>query len=372
MANDMPIPNGVVLDAPKARAILYTAVQEGLIDGDPGIGDGFVRDLLAHPPAPALVEKAMEQLVIGGRVLLPPSRGVVLQPSWQGELFDSGILVPLPYLAAGDLVEVPEISYEIILGLASVRGGNWSEEKLSACIDTLNHANQQWEATKGDLTYGSIDLLKVFERSGWKDFETGMTPEQDATWESLNAAIVALGPIIESVNEYKALLTHALSKDALSSLPVLPARHHHFSLGKIEDTTDWQVMLKISCDKLPRAPVGRTLRETASLAVTPAGEAYRAKMAKWVALLRKNADQGYESALADIESARRELSFSKKLATAGEYATWVGAGTFVAGMVFPPIAAVAAIGGAATVVGVLSLGADKTIKYRNRWAMFSA
>jgi hypothetical protein len=135
MANNIQIPNGVVLDPPKARAILYAAVQEQLVDSDPAIGDGFVRDLLTHPPSRGLVEEAMEQLVIGGRILIPQSWGVVLPPSWQGELFEKGIFAPLPYLPDHDLVEMPQISSEIILGLANARGGNWSEDKMFGCID---------------------------------------------------------------------------------------------------------------------------------------------------------------------------------------------------------------------------------------------
>src|SRR4051812_42393844 len=90
MATFLP-PEGVVLDEPMAMALLYVAVQEGLIDGDPRIGDGFVARLLREPPAAQQVEDALEQVVLGGKVFMPfwvPNR-------WSGELFESGLFVPV-------------------------------------------------------------------------------------------------------------------------------------------------------------------------------------------------------------------------------------------------------------------------------------
>lgn len=362
MNSDTPAPTGVVLDESRTRALLYVAVQEGLLDNDPVIGDGFVQRLLEQPPTYNSVLQAKEQLVLGGKIFA----SMWLPLDWKGELFEKEIVVPLQHVSESNLLEISEVSTEAVLGLANSKGGDWTEEKLFYKRERFLVAERAWEVVRGKHNYDGVWIANTL---GWlkNPDELGLTEEQESVWHELDSAISELRPIVEAVNDYKRILTSASLLNALCSVPTVPVERERLQIAPIEDSLSRQAIVKVSCDRLPRAPVAITLKETLRLSGTAAASEYRAKMVRWADLIRTQSNYGYESVLGEIESARKELAYSKTLSATGKYATVVGTITLAGSVAFPPLAA---IGSLATIVGFSALAGEKIIEHRNRWAMF--
>lgn len=368
---DVHVPAGVVLDNERSRALLYLAVTERLVDSDPMIGDGLVASILRSPPDKAVIESVLEQLVIGGRLFL----SAWTPPRWSGVLFERNIACPLSYVSDDDLVSVHEVDPAVVLGIANFTGGNWTEEKLWAFHAKYEGALAKWDAVAGELKSRNPDILMVLKDIGLPD-ELRPSVEQMAAWQELQDAAHGIDPIVRAMREYRTVLTHSLARDALSSVPLAASvcGPMKLTVGEVKDTDTREVVLKITAPELPRPPIGRTLKETITLAISPAGDAYREKLAGWATLLRGRSSEGIEIIVREVQTARHELKFSQALSRVGEYTTWVGGGAWAvgggalaAGFVLP---AAAAVGGVATVVGVIALSGDKLLKYRNRWAMF--
>ncbi len=114
---DTGLNNGVVLDEPLARALLWAAVEEGLVDLDPVGDDGYVGRLLANPPPLDLLDRAFEQLVLGGRALSP----FPVPEPWREPLAADGVLVYEP-LPDDEVTAWPvDFSAAVLLGMIQAR-----------------------------------------------------------------------------------------------------------------------------------------------------------------------------------------------------------------------------------------------------------
>lgn len=357
------VPTGVVLDESRCRALLYKAIDDNFVDPNPSIGNGFVQKLLDAPPSTDLIESALEQLIIGGTIFAPEW----LPPAWYGDLFELGIVQRLPFLPKSELIDVDVIDLATVLGMAADQGTQWSEKRMLLCRRRFEDACRRWDEVKGEAGDRDVEMLLILKQVG---LATGieLANNQLAAWNELRSSIQDVQPLVSAIEGYRRVLTCALSHSALSSVPLGVAPTRRIPSRHVDDTLPRQVMLRITCNELHRAPIGRSLRETIEMVQSPAGLAFREKMAEWADHLRTFRVDGFEKVVADVREARRELGFSKALVKTGEYATWIGGGTLLATPVFPPAAVV---GGAVTIVGVLSLSGEKLLSYRNRWAMFS-
>jgi hypothetical protein len=103
---------GVVLDEPLAFALLNLAIEEGLVDDEPSIGDGFVKHLLEQKYLNEKVQDALEYFVLGGKVFVP----FWLPSDWKGEIFDRGVIIPLKPKLDKETVEVNSLPIDNIEG----------------------------------------------------------------------------------------------------------------------------------------------------------------------------------------------------------------------------------------------------------------
>jgi hypothetical protein len=363
MLRDESLPSGVVLDEPQAKALLYAAVQEKLLDDEPLIGDGFVGGLLRNPPSQRLISDSFEQLILGGRVLVP----FWIPEEWKGELFEKGLVVSARSEMDDELIEVPELPTEIILGMLDTRGIHWSETDLFEKFRRFKDAYEIWDRNKGEKSYDGFEIRRVMHRTGLiKDFD--YTAEEISRWEKLQNEYREFNPAHKIIEAYSRVLTCSIQNSALSSLPTFHANEQSISLGNVEDSSERQVLLKVTCEELRRVPIDKKLSETMRLAQSPEAASLRTKLAEWTDALRNGEPNSYERILNDISYARKELSYAKSFSKAGQYSTWVGVTALGVAALLPPLGT--AIGAAATVTCALALAGEKAIKFRNRWAMF--
>lgn len=357
-------PSGVVLDEPQARAILYVAVCEGLVDGDPNIGDGFVKMLLGKPPSQEMINNSFEQLVIGGRIYVP----FQMPREWKGELFEKGLVVPIPYIPNTDDDDLPALPTQIVLGMLRARGIDWDENQLLEKYQNFAEAHRIWESNKGDKNYENFGWRKLFSRFIAMDFD--YTQEEIDRWERVQRLYSELGKVVEVANAYNRILNSSFQQNALSSVPILPANQRSLSFHNLSGAEERQLMLKITCKELRRVPITTKLSKTIELAESSEAKALRNKMAEWTELLRQGNLDLYTQILNSVSKARKELSYSKTLSVAGDYSTWIGfAATTPVALIAPEVAA--ALGFVTSIVGGLFLAGNKVFQFRNRWAMFA-
>jgi hypothetical protein len=365
MSDTYDIPSGVVLDGSQMEALLYCAVQEGLLDNDPSIGNGFVARLIEKPP-PSIetVRDIFEQLVIGGRII----SAEFLPTNWPGELTESGFLAPWEFIPEERLVKVSEVSPVLVLRLAKWYEPALTLERFRQIYNELVGAQEEWQAQAPgrshyalsilwDLPGGKKDVSKELETGEMQAFERYLKAEQAAT------------PIVKAIKQLRRVLTCSLEADALSSVPIAAEVARPVACAEVEDSESRQVMLEVHAKELARHPIGATLRDTLALSRTNEAMELRKKMAEWAALIRQSSNTGYERVLDDIRAAQRELKYGKRAGRLGTISTVVGVVALGATPIFP---VAGAIGAVCTVVGGLSLGAQETIKVRNKWALYGA
>lgn len=196
--------NGVVLDLPRAEAILYFAYKEGLVREDASKTDGFLASIVrkfesANPYyVQGIKESAFEQLVLCQTVYAPfrIPKGVY------GSIFDDGIfkLVDLQSLN-NDNITFQKIDLGIWADMLKSRGINMDESEIErrfneckgAYNDFLNVSNGVFPNELNTIFADVIDDFKIDKR-------LCSLPE----WEIFKQTEKRLYPIIIKVlDEYK-------------------------------------------------------------------------------------------------------------------------------------------------------------------------
>ncbi len=357
------LPNGAVLDEPMARALLYSAVREHLLDDDPIIGDGFVRHLMSAPPREHLIANAFEHLVLSGRILVP----FWFPGEWKGELVERGLVVPTDAGVDDDLVEAPGLSPSLVLAMLRDRGHTWSHKELVERYDIFMSAYRTWEAM-GGKSFEALEIRNIL-RKIIPISPDEYSSEELAAWNAVSEAYTALKPVIGCHQAYRRVLTSSLQNAALSALPLDAAAVSAGELPLIDTSAERIVLLRVACKQLQRVPIGGTLRETIAVALSPEAQGLRHKLTDWTETIRANQADPTAVVLEDIGKARKSLKTAKTLTRLGEYSTIIGvpagvAGLFVAG----PLVAVAGI--VVSILGGVALGGQKYIERMNRWAMY--
>lgn len=359
-------PTGVVLDEPLAHALLYEAVHEGLVDSDPGIGNGFIKRVLGTPPSELTLNDAYEQLVLGGRLYVP----TWLPTNWSGELFERGILKRYEQDTDVELIDIPEMPSSLLLGMLASRKINWSESMLTSTISGFRDAYNHWDALKDGKSFDAVEVFRALEHITGRDPFDGYTPEQQQAWQSLDREYRKVKPAYQCIEAYRKVLSASLSLSALSSLPIGQKISSSQRLIDLDEGRDQCTLLRITTSKFRRVPIGATLRETLEIAKSPEADALRVRLSKWTQKLRSGEVEPAALILKDVEDARKSLETAKSIGKIGEYTTFVGipvaiGGAFVAGP------AVTAVGIGVAVVGGVALGGQKLVERMNRWAMFA-
>jgi hypothetical protein len=190
MDNAGRVPAGVVLDEPMARALLFAAVQEGLLDDDPTIGDGFVRILLSTKPPEHLLKDAFEQLILGAKIFVP----FWLPPQWQGELIDREILIPLDSRVESDLVEVQQLPPDLILGMLASRDLHWTLTELEDHYQSFLQTYGAWEAVAGGKSFDGLEIRMAL-RNLMPIRNDEYTSEQLKEWQAVQDEYRRLRPV---------------------------------------------------------------------------------------------------------------------------------------------------------------------------------
>ena len=362
----MNVPAGVVLDQPLADALLYAAIRERLVDDEPSLGDGFVARLLRTPPPQHLIEASFEQLVLGGTAFVP----FWLPPGWAGELFEAGSVLSAEMTDEYAELEVMGLPAEVVLGMLSARGVAWSEEQLSQRYGAFLDAHGAWEQIAEGKSFDGLEIRMAL--SGvLRDELVEYSAAQIAAWKAVQAELGQLRPVLDCVDAYRRIVGASMARDALSSVPIVPSSISTPDIGKLHPEGEHLRLLRVTCQALRRVPIASTLRGTLEIARSPEAHALRQRLAAWTAAARELNGDAADIALREIESARKCLTSSKRVARIGEYATWFGIPVSIAGAVFTgPIGIAAGI--IVSVAGTVALGRQKLVERANRWAMFAA
>lgn len=355
---------GVVVDDPLARAVLHAAVAEGLVDGDPQIGDGFVRTILANPPQRGVLDSALEQLVVGGRIVLPFS----IPPDWKGELFEKQILTGPPAAPASDLVAVESMPSSLMLGMLHARGHLWSERDLQERYQGFLRAYDEWTAIKGDKSFDFLELREFMDRLMGYERED-YSPEQRGAWKALQQQKNALQPVLDSIGTYRTILSSSLELGALSSVPVLESALPAFATATAFDAPSRTLLLRVACRELGRTPIATNLRRTIELAQTAEAVAMRARLDHWATALQSDPGAIDAAVARDVQEARAPLLRAKHFARAGAWLTWVAVPAALA-LPFAEAPVGTSAGIALAVVGGVILRNQQAIERMKRWAMF--
>jgi hypothetical protein len=352
----------VVLDEPEARALLFAAVQEGLVDTDPRIGDGFVAGVIRGGPAPELLDRALEQLVLGGKIWTP----FPLPEDWHGELFESGTVVGAPrWKADEDLLE--SIDGNLILEMLRVRGQALHPETYDSILARLFVAMDRWSSLT-DESLMEFNIHRVVQQS------LGFTPSADPILleaaAELSEASSAARPISDCVETYSRIIGTALEFDALSSLPFRAQPGPLLKLKEApDDSGERMVIANVVCRELRTTPRASTLRGTLTLASSAEAVALRSKLNTWTDCLRCG-DNRIDVVRREIEYAQRELVMARTWVAAGVFYTVIALPVSMLSSVSPVIAA--ALNWTVTVGGVVAAGASANLLRRNRWAMLGS
>lgn len=354
--------NGVVVDEPQGRALLYQAIKEKLVDDDLSIGNGFVKRILENPPLADVRDSAYEQLILGGKVYVP----FRIPDQWKGEILEKEVISSIPYINDENRIDVESINTSLILFMLRARGINWTESQLQGMVIDFYEKVREFEAVSDGINFDSMFVLVAIAGLDPNSSKT-LTPVRMKKWEEANLAYQQVKPVIDVIESYKKVITSSLNLSALSALPVFSDGKEIIEIQDVDDTLQRQAILKITSKELKRTPIGYDLAQTLEISASSEAESYRSKLTEWVTALRNNSVNSLEKIHSDVRKSRKELNYSKALSSAGGFCTCIGFSTLLASPLFPPIAA---LGGAATVLGVFCFGGEKALKFRNQWAMF--
>lgn len=349
------LPTGVVLDEPEAHALLCAAVEEGLADENLSAGDGLLARAREAAASREVLDHALEQLVIGGRVYAP----FPIPQNWHGSVFESGQVVGCEWDSRD--ADVAEVSPDVILQMLTSRGYKWSKDQFSTIVDDYMDAVEQWTRTEGR----SLDAFEIgysLKGLGWYDH---YSPEQIAAAERLENLHDRIAPVRRCINDYSYIINLAARRRALSSLPMATTSDPLVTISDA-DADSRMAVLNVVCDELGTMPRGTNLRGTLELAGTDEAAALRLRLNSWVTSIR-NADERLTVVRDEVEYARRQLSTKRSLDEAGSIYTAIGLPLLAASATGSII--VAALGATVTVASVVVLGLSWAIAREQKWAM---
>jgi hypothetical protein len=356
-------PSGVVLDEPEARALLYAVIQEGLADTDPMIADGFVGGILRNAPAPGILNRALEQLVIGGAAWVP----FPIPTEWHGEVFESGQIRGTPWDKSKEEV-LEKIDPLVILQMLAARGRSMSPEEFDAIRDRLDVAVDCW----GSLTDESLLQFHVRQMLTMTDRKRRGMPSGELTRaaDELTAASAAAEPIKSCIETYIRVIATSFEHDALSSLPISGEPGPLLAVSDPpRDVNERMAIASFVCRELRTMPYAPTLSGTLSLARTAEAAALRDRLTEWADCVRCGNDH-IETVRQEIEYAQRELRSAEMWSGVGLIYTAIALPTSLLAVVNPMLGEL--FGATLTIGGVISAAASANLKRRNRWAMFGS
>jgi hypothetical protein len=345
---------------PQGKAILYSAIKEGLVDNNPYIGDGYVTRILNDPPMAEVRDSAFEQLVIGGKLYLP----FWIPNDWEGAIFEAGLVESLPRIKEKDKVLVESLSDSTILHLLRERGHNYSLVDLKQCRDEFMQKYKEWEEISNNLDYNVVyslyNLAKIQSPSMYTEQQYNKSVELINAHEKVE-------PIEEIFDEYSSIITHAMNINAYSSLSIETTNVSNISLLPAKDIHQEQALLQISCNELNAAPIGYSLKQTIQISKSAETAAYRSKLDEWVTSLKRVETDDYHKIHDEINYCLKQLRFSRFLNRTGNFLTYIGVPMSILGMFNP---AICISGLVLSIVGGIGLGTEKYINAANKWAMF--
>ena len=355
-------PTGVVLDEVDARALLYAAVQEGLADGDPLIGDGFVANILRTPPSQARLDRALEQIVVGGKVWLP----FRLPEDWRGELFESGAVQSSPHVdEAEELFE--QIDGDFILEMLRDRGHPMTPDEYDGILHRLHAAYEHWR----NLTDQSLMAFTIQRAVQQMLSRRHHIPsELDRAADELSLANADAQPIIDCVNTFTKVVGSALKLHALSSLPFRAVAGKLVPTYKQpDDVRDRLVSINVVCRELRTIPRAADLRKTLKLAQSDEAEALRRRLTEWSGCVRCGDDR-LQLVKDEVAYAQRQLAAARTWGVAGSLYTVVAIPISMLDSVSPVVAS--ALNWTVNVGSVIALTAATSIYRQNLWAMIGS
>jgi hypothetical protein len=357
-------PTGVVLDSIRTRAILYTAIKERLVDDDPLMGDGFVRNILSRPPDPQIIDEALEQLVLGGRIFSPSW----IPREWEGGLFTDEVIIPLePRFNEEELIEVAEYPAEALVGLLATSGIRWTEAKIIQTVEEFRTAVLRWETEGKGKQLGKLEMLNLLESCGLGVVLPEYTARELELWKAVNSAHKAVVPILHAMKEYRTIISEAVELSALASVPAAAFTGATSVPGQLRNSSTSQYILKLTCKHLGRTPIRPTLADTITLANSSEAVALREKLHLWTQAVEGGEFKDWDPILAEIRDAQKTLADARVASKVAEFATWIG----VSALPAAPVSGLAATAGiTATVVGGIATAAGKVLQAPYRWAMF--
>ncbi len=363
---------GIVLDKRTIEALLYAAIEEGLLDNDPRIGDGYVRQLMSNPPSRELIKDAMEYLVLGGKVVVPFG----LPKDLKGEIIERGVIESHRTTGSDQEIDIDCLSHKTVLSMLQRRGyRDWNEGKLVSLYNDYLEKYKCFKNLVGDKSFDGVDFILAMRQSPmgeelWPDFHQEYPENELKMWKDVQDSFRELSPVFSCRMEYSELISCSLRHDSLCSLPIDQNIEERSDFLKFSDAEERMSLLKITCECLHRIPIGRSLRETIEMSESPEANDLRSKLELWTHTLHKNNADTVESILHEVANARKSLRTAKSCEKVGYYTTIIGMPVALLGVLGGPITTIAGI--AVSVIGGLSLYRQEEIEKMNQWAMYDS
>lgn len=349
--------NGVVLDSPRANAVLYFAYKEGLISEDPLMTDGFLASIVKKIESAnsnyvqGLKQAAFEQLVLCQTVYVP----FHIPEGVYGCVLEDGIIKsPDKQLCNTTNFEFQSINLGILSSMLKSQGISIDESEIKERLDEYGQAYDDFMSVNNGVF---PDAIKASLAHIIDDYQIHKQLFELPEWKRYMQAERRLDMITNVLHDYKRVLSLSC---ALSAYSVFPLNGIHIKDYIICDTEKEVNLVRITCEQLDITPTRDTLSNTIKLSRTPEATAYRTKIGQWIESIRNSEYSGYDEILRDIKNAQQSLNISKKLSRVGVFCTIIGV----------PAIAVPQVGIPATVVGALSLVGSKLFYFANKWAAF--
>jgi hypothetical protein len=160
----------------------------------------------------------LEQLIIGGKIYLP----FEIPYDWKGSIFESGLIEGLPsYISDENKIKVGTLNRDILLEMLRDRGYLKYAELLDDYISDYGMKLHEFDKVAPGMDYNVIsalmNLLKIKAPGAY-------TQEQFEKASAVCEAYSKIRPALEVIDEYETVLTHSMSNNLLSSLPITLVR----------------------------------------------------------------------------------------------------------------------------------------------------
>lgn len=284
--------------------------------------------------------------------------------NWKGELLEKGIIESTPHIKEEEKITIESLNLSIILVMLHSRGYYWTIDELLVRYDEFARKYKAWKEVSNGRDFNVFGALYKLEEL---TLNIKHSPVINERLNEIQDEYRKLNPVFKVIEEYSNVITNSLNLSAMSALPINYSQNEDVLVSKLSDTTQKNVILRISSAKLDIAPIGYTLLQTVKMAESQEANHYRNKLDEWTKVLRNDDVNKYQSVYDDIKRSRKELSFSKSISRTGEWCTCIGVGTTCLTPILP---AIGAIGIAVTILGGVCLAGDKALNFHNRWAMF--